>query len=407
MKLRLLKVKSLKEGRALLCEALDRLELKKTLQRTLGESLGYILAEDIRAREDIPGFNRSAVDGFALVAATTYGASEVLPTVLKIVEDIPMGEVPHKAISPGEASRVMTGGMLPEGADAVVMIEDTQILGEDLLAVYAPLSAYDHVVEIGEDCRKGELFFSKGRRITPKIMAGCASLGYEKIHVYAPLRVAILSTGDELLAPGEAPTPGKTRDVNRFALEGLCKALGMDVIQKTHVRDDKKKLREALASPADILLVSGSSSQGDKDYLAELIEELSPGLLFHGLAIKPGKPTILGSDGKKIILGLPGHPMSSYIVFKALLEEALRDFYGLEEKRYLPAFLSHNMAATPGRTSYQPVALEEKEGQLWAKPLFGSSGSLSVLARAQGYFILEDHEEGASRQDRIKVYPLD
>ncbi|NLY37245.1 MAG: molybdopterin molybdotransferase MoeA [Tissierellia bacterium] len=386
---------------------MERLDFKKSQEVLLEDSLGFILAEDIIAKEDIPAFNRSTVDGFALRSSATLGASEGLPTLLKIVEDIAMGVVPKKAIEVGEASKLMTGGMLPEGADAMIMVEETEIMGEDLLAVYKPARAYDHVVEIGDDCKKGDLVFLKGKRITPKVIAACASLGYEKLMVYIPLKVRILSTGDELLAPGEVISLGKTRDVNSYALEALCTNSGFEVLGKSHARDDKEEIRKALEQDADIILISGSSSQGEKDYLAEIIDEFIPGLIFHGLGIKPGKPTILGSDGKRVLLGLPGHPVSSYIVFKALLEESLRELYGLEEPRYIEAYLAHNMPATPGRTSYQPVSFEAKDGLLWAKPIFGASGNLSVLAGAQGYFILEDQEEGALRKDLVRVYFLD
>lgn len=407
MKLRLLKVKSLVQGRKLLVELMQSLDFKKVQEISLEESLGYILAEDIIAQEDIPSFTRSTVDGFALKSSATMGASDGLPTILKIVEDIAMGEVPKKRLGVGEASKLMTGGMLPEGADAMIMVEETEIIGEDLLAVYKPARAYDHLVEIGEDCKKGDLVFFKGKKITPKVIASCASLGYERVKVYLPLKVRILSTGDELLSPGEEVLPGKTRDVNSYALDALCKNLGFRVLSKTHARDDKEEISRALEEDTDLFLISGSSSQGEKDYLAEIIDKFNPGLIFHGLSIKPGKPTILGSNGKSIFLGLPGHPVSSYMVFKALIEESLREIYTLEEALFVQAYLAHNMAATPGRTTYQAVSLHQKDDLLWAKPIFGASGSLSVLAKAQGYFVLEDQEEGAIRKDRVKVYFLD
>ncbi|HZK10024.1 MAG TPA: molybdopterin molybdotransferase MoeA [Clostridia bacterium] len=405
--MRLLKVKSLDEGRKLLVELMESLNFKKEKEVSLEEALGYILAEDLLAQEDIPAFNRSTVDGFALKSSTTMGAGDGLPTMLKIVEDVAMGQVPKKSIKPGQASKVMTGGMLPRGADAMIMVEETETMGGDLLAVYKPARAYDHVVEIGDDCKKGDIVFSKGKKITPKVIASCASLGYANLKVFVPLTVRIVSTGDELVAPGEKVAPGMTRDVNSYALEGLCKNLGFEVLGKTHARDEKEEIEKTLRQEADIFLISGSSSQGDKDYLAEIVSKFTPGLIFHGLSLKPGKPTILASNGKSVFLGLPGHPVSSYIVFKALLEESLRDFYGLEEALYTQAYLAHNMATTPGRTTYQPVRLEREEEGLWAHPIFGASGNLSVLAGADGYFILEDKEEGAVRKDLVKVYFLD
>lgn len=405
-KLRLLKVKSLKEGRGLLVELMRDLGLNKTEEVLLEDSLGRILAQEIVAREDIPSFNRSSVDGFALKSSNTQGASDSLPTVLTVIEDIAMGAVPTKVVGAGQASRLMTGGMLPEGADAMVMIENTEIMGE-LLAVYKPARAFDHVVEIGEDSPKGQLYFSPGTRVSPRVVASLASLGYDRVRVYRRPSLYIVSTGDELLDLGEELVPGKTRDVNGFSVEALAQDLGFEVLGKTRVADDRQELTEALAYEADFIMVSGSSSQGDRDYLASIVSKMEPGLLFHGLSIKPGKPTILASDGKKVILGLPGHPVSSFIVFMALVEEAFRDYYGMGDKLFVEARLSHNMAATPGRTLYQPAELDYKDGELWARPIFGASGSLSVLARAQGYFILEDREEGVVGQDLVQVYPLD
>ncbi len=407
IELRLLKVKSLEEGRELLIKNLEELGLKRTRRLSLEESLGLILAQDLVAKEDIPFFNRSSVDGFALKSINTTGASDSLPTMLKIVEDIPMGGVPSRALASGEASRLMTGGMLPEGADAMVMIEDTEIMGQDLLAVYKPARAYDHVVEIGEDCRKGDILFRRGSRIGPRLIAAAASLGYAELEVFKPLKVRIISTGDELISPGEELRAGKTRDVNSYALEALARELGLEVLGKTHVKDDRDSIERALSQEADLIFISGSSSQGDKDYLAGIISSMRPGLIFHGLAIKPGKPTILGSDGKKLFLGFPGHPVSSYFVFKAFFEEAIRQLYGMEARAYKGARLAHNMAASPGRSLYQACELVESQGELLARPIFGASGSLSVLARAQGYFVIEDKEEGVGAGDLVQVYPLD
>lgn len=407
MELRLLKVKGLDEARTILGELIQEMGLVKTQELPLGQALGKVLAEDLVAREDIPSFARSSVDGFALRSASTTGASDSLPTLLELVEDIPMGGVPKKALGPGQASRLMTGGMLPQGADAMVMIEDTEIMGGDLLAIYKPARTSDHVIEVGEDTKKGEVLYRRGSPISPRLIAGAASLGYDKLQVYSPMKAIILSTGDELIDPGQELSPGKTRDVNSFTLEALLNNLGQEVVSMKRLKDDREAIGQALEAEADLIFVSGSSSQGDKDYLAEIIAQKDPGLIFHGLAIKPGKPTILGSDGKRIFLGLPGHPVSSFFVFKALFEEVVRKLYSMEEAPYRLARLAHNLAATPGRSLYQATELaKDREGYL-ARPIYGSSGSLSVLARAQGYFVIEDSEEGVVAGQEVKVYPLD
>ena len=406
--LRLLKVKSVKEGILLFLDEMKKLQFKKTVELPLDRCLGYLLAEKIVAKEDLPPYHRSTVDGYAVVSRTTTGAGESIPTILRVVEEIEMGEIPTRSIAPGEASKIPTGAMLPEGADAVVMVEDTDRVGSDLLAIYKPLHHFENINAIGEDCRKGEEFFSPGKKISPKVIAGCASLGYGKLKVYKPLRVVIVSTGDELLPPDVEIPLGKTRDINSFSIEALCQSLSMDVLEKIHVSDSKEKLRQVLQrEDVDLLLVSGSSSQGDKDYLAELLEEHRPGLLFHGLGIKPGKPTILGSDGKKIIIGLPGHPVSAIVVFKAFVEEGWRRLFSAESPWGLEAKISQNIPSDAGRRKIQLVKLETVHGEQYAYPVYGASGNVSALAKADGYFVIGEEKEGVRAEEKVKVFLLD
>lgn len=401
----LLQVKSVREAIDICLDCMHKLSFKRIKEVETIHALNYVLAEDIVAGEDIPSFRRSLMDGFALVSRSTTGASETIPTILRIVETVEMGHVPQEKISPDTASQIFTGGMLPEGADAVLPIEYADKITAEILAVYQPLRPLDHVVEVGDDCKKGDLYFKAGTRIGPETIAGCISLGLTKVKVYEKLRARILSTGDEILPPDAEIPPGKTRDVNSYSVDALCQALGIEVLERLHVADDKQAIRDILLQDdVDLLIISGSSSKGDKDYVPLLVDELfDPGLLVHGIAIKPGKPTSLSSDGKKLVLGLPGHPVSAMAVFEVFFAQAWKEFYQVDPDLAYPARVSRNVAAAPGRTQIQFVKVFRQGQDLIAEPIFGASGNLSTLAKSDGYFIIDYKEEGVEQGDLVWV----
>ena len=279
----------------------------ETEEVSLKEAYGRVLAGDIVSRENIPDFRRSTVDGYGVVAADTQGASESVPSILEITGQVLMGRPAEKEVHPGECMYVPTGGMVPEGADAVVMIEHTEIFGETEgeehpetgeLMVYSSLPAGLNVVQTGEDIARGDMVIPAGKKLTARDLAAMTALGYPTVSVYRRPVVAIISTGDEVLPVEETPGMGQVRDINSYGIMGLAMEEGFEIGSMELLKDEEKLLEEAVAKAmelADIVLVSGGSSKGKKDATAKVIDSLAdPGVLTHGIALKPGKPTIIG-----------------------------------------------------------------------------------------------------------------
>lgn len=403
MDIDLLQVKSLQDSIDLCVETMGSLDFKREKEIKVEDALGYTLAQDILAKEDIPAFRRSTMDGFALCHKSVVGASSSIPTILDFQETIEMGQVPKKSLDANQGSQIFTGGMVPPGADAVVPIEYAEFITDQVIAVYKPVSFLENIIDLGDDAKKGDLFFRRGQRVTPQVIALCADLGYGKIRVFEKLKTRIISTGDEILPP-EADIPlGKIRDVNSYSLEALAREAGLEVLEKKHVKDVKEDIeRELKAQDVDLVLISGSSSKGKKDFVPRLVaENFHPGLLVHGIAIKPGKPTSFSSDGKKIVLGLPGHAVSCYTVFKVFFQRALEEFYGSPRPLSFPAVLSRNVASSPGRAKVQFVHLETDGQNLLAQPVFAASGNISLFKKANAYFIISENEEGKEKGETL------
>lgn len=402
--MRLLKVQSLEQAIKTIAETMEQLNFRKIEVVPIDKALGRILAEDIVSSENIPAFRRSTMDGYAVQSRSTNGATQTIPTILEIVEEIEMGKQPQYGINEAQASVIYTGGMLPENADAVVPVEETERIGDTMVAIYSPVTFLQHVVDIGEDTKEGTRYFSKGRIITPAVIAGAASLGYVSVEVYSTLKARVLSTGDEIVPPDAVIPLGMVRDVNSYSIAALCEALGIEVVDRKLLPDIRDVIyKELKKTDVDLIIVSGSSSKGTKDYVPTIMEEeFSPGMLFHGIAIKPGKPTGLGTDGRKLIVGLPGHPVSAMAVFQAVFAPAFCRLFDIPESKKIPCNISQSMGATPGRTLIQPVSLEKTETGWVCHPVFGASGNLSTLAKADGYFMIDQHEEGV-----VKGQPVD
>ena len=296
--------------------------------------MGRVLAGDIVSAEDIPGFRRSTVDGYAVLAQDTQGAAEALPVLLRVVEEVDAGQVPKHRLQSGQCAYVPTGGMIPEGADAMVMIEYCEPFGTGQIAVGQPVSPGRDVVPVGDDIRGGSVFLKKGTEVRAQEIGGLLAAGIIEIPVFAPFRVTVLSTGDELVEPGEPLGPGQMRDINSGVLKTLARQYGCDVIHTELIKDDREQLSRTIYSAmrgSDLVLLSGGSSQGNRDFTAEVIDQLAkPGVFTHGLALKPGKPTILGYDesSRTILAGLPGHPAAAMLVFVLLFGRILKQLRG-------------------------------------------------------------------------------
>jgi molybdopterin molybdotransferase len=375
---------------------------------------GRVPAQALQATEDIPAFLRATMDGFAVQARDTFGASETIPAFLEICGKVEMGEAATKQLTPGKAIAIPTGGMLPPGADAVVMVEHTQPLDSRTIEVIRPAAPGDNVLQVGEDLRLGQEILPGGRRLRPQDVGMLAALGITSLEVYRQPRVAVLSTGDEIVVTNTTPLPlGKVRDINSYALVGQLIQAGVKPTLGGIVADNLEQLtttcRQALADH-DMVLLSGGSSVGARDYTIQVLESIADAeILFHGIAIRPGKPTILARVGSKIFWGLPGQPVSAMTIFAAFVKPLLAMIEGERAKAVLQdatrvATLSTRLPSVHGRSDYASVMLEERDGRLWATPLFGKSAMISVLVRADGYVKIPEHVEGLDQGAEVTVH---
>ncbi|BAF60798.1 molybdopterin biosynthesis enzyme [Pelotomaculum thermopropionicum SI] len=380
------------------------------------ESLGRRLAADVRAPEDVPGFDRSTVDGYAVRARDTYGATEGLPSYLDVAGEVLMGREPEGTVSPGQAWRIATGGMLPPGADAVVMLEYTEELDCRTIGVTRPVAPGENVIRKGEDIAAGEIALPAGHRIRPQDMGMLSSVGVSEVEVELPVRVGIISTGDELVSPGERPVPGQVRDINSYTLYGAVAACGGEPRLYGIVGDDYEKLKRTLElalSENDMVLLSGGSSVGTRDVAALAIDSAGePGVLFHGISVKPGKPTIGAVVNGKPVFGLPGHPASAMVVFELMVAPLVRSGgYAAGEKEMrealtafpLRAVLTRSLHSAAGREDFIRVRLHCKDGRLFAEPVLGKSGLISTMVKADGLARIPPGKEGVEAGEIVEV----
>ena len=383
------------------------------------QAVGRILAADITSPENVPNFRRSTVDGYAVVSADTAGAGETLPVLLRLVGAVEMGKAAALSLGQGECAYVPTGGMIPDGADAMVMVEYTEAFGGTVdgttngeIAVYSSAAVGNHIVRVGEDLIQGELLLRRGTKLRSQEIGALAATGITRVPVYIPLRISIISSGDELVSPAEQPGLGEVRDINTLALEALAMESHYRVVGLQAIKDDEEAMegavREAMRK-SDVVALSGGSSQGTKDLTAKVFSRVAdPGIFTHGLAVKPGKPTIIGYDKKTdtVLAGLPGHPVSALMVFRVLFAWLARQLTGLEEPRPVPAKITCNLASPAGRTCCQPVALRPCEGGgFLAEPVFGKAGMISTLTKANGYIIIDLNKEGLEKGESVQAFP--
>ena len=379
-----------------LCEEVD-----------ISEASGRILAEDVKSSEYVPGFDRSSVDGFAIRAKDSFGCTESIPAILKLTAEVEMGKEYTDALPKGCCVSVPTGGKVPEGADSVVMIEYTERYSKDEVAVIKPVAPGENMVYKGDECIPGQLIAPKGTLIKAQHIGVFASLGINKLTVAKRPVAGIISTGDELVPINETPSDGQVRDVNSYLLSAICKEAGC--IPRTYgfVKDNEELIRELLKtaiSECDLVLISGGSSVGQKDATAKLIEEWGP-LLFHGIAMKPGKPTILGKCGNKALVGLPGHPGASFFVSKIFVKAIIDRLTGRKgSEHFVTAVLTEAVPANQGRTVYTGVSLEYSNGKTYAGPVQSKSGLVGSFTRSDGYICVPRDCEGFGKGTEVKVY---
>lgn len=411
----LFKVKTIEEGLQLIRESLVFEEFLKNRHESVKiiQAGNRVLAEDIYSARNIPGFNRSTMDGYAVMAQDTFGASDGLPAYLNLVGEIRMSENPSLIIHPGETARIATGGMLPTGANAVVMLEYTEQVDGVMIEVNRSVAFWENVLKADEDLKKGELILTKGHVLRPQDIGVLAALGEEDLQVFQKPTVGVISTGDEVLPIHSQPNPGQIRDINTYALGAAIEQAGCIPEYIGIIPDDEGALEKVFSESVrderiDILLISGGSSVGVRDYTLKILDKLtSPGTLVHGLALKPGKPTILALNQKKLIIGLPGHPVSAMMVFENVVKKLIYDYKGENQSPFqqkkINALLEHNLFSDPGREEYIRVRLEKRDNRIWAIPILGKSGTISSLVRADGYITIKLNQEGFYRGQKVTV----
>src|SRR5690554_493563 len=376
---------------------------------SLLQAQGRVLSVDVVSDINVPEFDRSTVDGYAIQVEDSHGATESIPSILEVLGEVLMGETPNYEVKTGQAVYVPTGGMMPMGATGMIMIENTEKMDQETVLLFKPISKGENMVFKGEDIKIGQVALQAGRRIGPNEIGVLASLGIKNVKVIKRPKVYILSTGDEVIDLDEELQMGKIRDINSYALSAMIKEMGAEVAGREIVKDNYELLMSGVKNAlkeADIVLLSGGSSVGTRDYTHKVITDLKgKGVLAHGLSIKPGKPTIIGDGQGKLIVGLPGHPVSSIVVFKAIVQPYIQSLLKApSHSRMVEAITTHNFPSSPGKETYHMVTLKAEDGKILATPSFGKSGMITLLSRSNGYIVIAEHEEGIDKGETREVY---
>jgi molybdopterin molybdotransferase len=355
------------------------------------DALGRVTALPILAYEDLPSFTRATMDGYSVRAADTFGASEGGPAYLKVAGEVPMGATDPVAVAASEAAVAYTGGMLARGADAVVMVEHTQQVDATTIEVVRPVAPGENCVQIGEDVRHGEGVLPAGQCLRAQDLGALMALGITTVTVARKPVVAIMGSGDEVVPPDRPAELGQVRDVNSYTCKALVEQAGGEP-RLLGIAPDRREAMEALARQglemADVLVLSAGSSVSSRDMTAEAIASLGqPGILLHGVAIHPGKPTILALAGRKPVFGLPGNPVSAMVLFELMVAPTIKRLLGQADPdaySKVQARVTCRVASAPGREDYVQARLETREGELWAEPVFGKSNLIFTMVKADG-----------------------
>lgn len=400
--MRLYNVHTLKEAQ----EVMERHFQFETERVHLDDAYGRILAETITADIHVPMFRRSTVDGYAVRTFDVSGASETMPILLDIIGSVDMGKFPEHALKENQSMYVPTGGMLPEGADGMVMVEYTELF-LDQIGILKPAIIKEHIIDIGDDVMQGERVLEKHQLLSARHIGVLAAIGQFEVLVFKKLKATVISTGDELITTSSLLKRGEVYDINTHTLKHHLKHFDIEVVQ-THVLKDvkpliKKTIEHALEC-SDIVLISGGSSVGEKDYTADIIDELSKeeGVLIHGLAIKPGKPTIVGKVQNKLVLGLPGHPVSALIVMDQMMRMYLNAMIEMKPHE-VRGTLTMNVHAAPGKETFVMVKVIDQK----IYPIQGKSSMITMMSQADGYIRIGENQEGLNKDDQVIVYLLD
>ena len=381
---------SLDDAIAILAEATSPVDRVETM--ALAAADGRVIAEPASATIDVPPFDRAAMDGYAVIAEDTFGAGRYEPRVLRCIETVYTGQVPAKRITRGECVEIATGAPLPEGADAVVMVEETLKNGTSEVQIFTPVYPRQHVGRRGADIAAGQTVLSAGDVLNPSRIGALAAIGTVDVRVYERPRVAILSTGNEIVAPGELLRPGQIYDINRFTLASVIRTHGGVPVEQPAAPDNLEELTAAVrqAASTDLIVFSGGSSVGERDLIMDVLQN-SGEVLFHGIAVKPGKPTVFGRVSGKPVLGMPGYPTSCLSNAYMLLVPALRRMARLPEYRpqSVRVPLSRRIVSTTGRRQFYTVRIVDGT----AVPAFKASGDITSMSQADGYIEISEQTD--------------
>ncbi len=392
------KLASLEEARKIIFGLIKEKDDEKI---RLDSALNRVLAEDTVAEVDVPHFRKSAMDGFAVIAEDTFGASNTNPKELTIVEKIKTGRLSKKELKSNECAEIGTGGPLPGNADAVLMVEYTERVN-DKIKLYKAVTPGENVINIGSDIKKGDLLLKKGTVLNPRYTGVLASQGMSEILVKKRPQIAYFSTGDEILNLDDELVEGKIYDINSFAIVNAIKEQGCDVLFLGVLEDDKElikqKIKEGLEK-ADFLLLSGGSSLGEKDFIVEAVKELGD-VLVHGIAVKPGKPVLIGKVRNKLVLGLPGYPTSALSSFYILVLPVIDKMLGIRRNgKRVKARLTKKIVSTVGRYEFLTVKLSKDE----AMPIQKGSSAITTLANAAGFIEIDENTEVLEKGTEVEV----
>ncbi|HET9914191.1 MAG TPA: gephyrin-like molybdotransferase Glp [Anaerolineales bacterium] len=393
-------------------------------------ALGRVLAEDIRAPQPLPDFQRSTVDGYAVRAEDTHGASDSLPAYLNLIGEVPMGDQPGFEIGAGQCALIHTGGMLPSGADAAVMLEYTQHAvgagsSRPEIEIFRAVADGENVIRVGEDVAQGQLIQPTGSLLRPAEIGGLMALGITKVRVARKIQVGLISTGDEVIDPHQSPRPGQVRDVNSYTLGALVERSGGTTRLYGIVSDQFDVLKDAAAkalAECDLVIITAGSSASTRDMTADVIRSLgTPGVLVHGINTRPGKPTILGVCNGKAVIGLPGNPVSALVNGYLFVAPVIEKLLGAlpRPKASVLARLTVNLPSQAGREDWWPVRLIANRQHLYraqvpvsqivnydADPIFGKSNLIFTLASADGLLRIHPDATGLSAGETVDVYLL-
>jgi molybdopterin molybdotransferase len=390
---------------------IDSLNMERKIERiNLSDAYQRVLAEDVHALIDLPPFNRASMDGYAVQAQDTFGASEDNPIILNLIEKIRAGDSPSKEVQKGTCSEVGTGAPLPAGADAVVMVEVTDIQNDKVEIMEAVAPGTNRALQ-GSDIEKGQLLMEKGTLLTAAKIGALSAVGLKEIPVFAKPIVAVISTGNELIKPEEELKHGKLYDINSESISNAVKSCGCTPLASTIVKDDYDSIKNRIDSykDADVIITSGGTSAGAGDILRQVVEDMGK-ILVHGISVKPGKPTLIGTlpdeGGNVVLFGLPGYPVSALMIFHGFVAPFLRGIAGvnefMEKKESRSLKLGRRYHSARGRSHFVLVKIEGNT----AHPILKDSGAITALAEADGYFEVPKNVEIMEKGEQVKVQSL-